>query len=74
MTTIFLLGIAIGLVAGVIATLWWASTLPAQPASRDEVHEDRVRADSITQPLLAQANRDLQQRPRLRAVSTVKGS
>lgn len=71
MTSIFLLGAAVGIVAGVLVTLWWVSTLPGQPATRAEIQEDRMRADSITAPLLAQAERDLAARPRVRAVSSL---
>lgn len=67
-----LISIGIGVVIGVVLTLWWASRLPAQPATRSEVNEDRIRADSITGPLLAQAERDLAARPRVRAVSSWK--
>lgn len=66
-----LISIGIGIVIGVVLTLWWASRLPAPPASREEIREDRVRADSITAPLLAQAERDLAARPRVRAVTSL---
>lgn len=66
-----LISIGIGIVIGVVLTLWWASRLPAPQATRDEIREDRARADSITAPLLAQAERDLAARPRVRAVSSL---
>lgn len=73
-TTLALIGL--GIAIGVLLTLWWASRLPAPPATREEIREDRIRADSITAPLLAQAERDLAARPRVRAASslpTLKG-
>lgn len=66
-----------GLVVGVVLALWWASGQRAPQATREQISEDRRRADSITGPLLEQANREVSARPRLRAVSSppnLKGS